>query len=107
MAQSLAKILIHVIFSTKNRQPIIPADLAARLSAYLAGGLKTLACPGILVTHLEFPGPRGFRELARRAKVFCRGRQPPVGAPSSQSPGGAKEAWELTSLLPSFALRAL
>jgi REP element-mobilizing transposase RayT len=49
MAQSLAKVVIHVIFSTKNRQAIIPVDLQGRLSAYLAGGLKQLACPAIIV----------------------------------------------------------
>ena len=27
MSQSLVKIIVHAIFSTKNRQAIIPADL--------------------------------------------------------------------------------
>ena len=38
MAQSLAKILVHVIFSTKNREPLIPADARPELHAYLRRG---------------------------------------------------------------------
>ena len=49
MSQSLVKIVIHVIFSTKNRQPIIPADLQERLAAYMAGGLNKISCPTIKV----------------------------------------------------------
>ena len=49
MAQSLAKVVVHVIFSTKNRQPVILPDVQPRLSAYLAGGLKELSSPAIIV----------------------------------------------------------
>lgn len=37
MAQSLAQILLHVVFSTKNRQPLIPEAVQVPLHAYLAG----------------------------------------------------------------------
>lgn len=37
MAQLLAHIIIHVVFSTKNREPTIAADVMSRLHAYLAG----------------------------------------------------------------------
>ena len=36
MAQSLSQILLHVIFSTKDREPIIPPELADELYRYLA-----------------------------------------------------------------------
>lgn len=36
MAQSLANILIHIIFSTKQRQPMIFPEIKQRLYAYMA-----------------------------------------------------------------------
>ncbi|MBT3193811.1 MAG: IS200/IS605 family transposase [Verrucomicrobia bacterium] len=36
MAQSLSKILLHLIFSTKDREPTIPPELADELYRYLA-----------------------------------------------------------------------
>jgi REP element-mobilizing transposase RayT len=37
MANSFAKIIIHYIFSTKNRQPFITTDIAPELWAYMGG----------------------------------------------------------------------
>jgi len=37
MAQSLAKVLLHVTFSTKNRQQLITPAIQPKLFAYLAG----------------------------------------------------------------------
>lgn len=37
MAQSLASILIHIIFSTKNRQRLIHPEIAQELHSYMAG----------------------------------------------------------------------
>ena len=36
MPQSLARILVHIIFSTKNRQPLIEPGIEAELHRYLA-----------------------------------------------------------------------
>lgn len=36
MPQSLSRVIIHVIFSTKNREPSINNDIRSRLHAYLA-----------------------------------------------------------------------
>ena len=47
MPQSLAKIITHIIFSTKNRQPIILPEVRDELTRYLAGALKELKCPSI------------------------------------------------------------
>lgn len=44
MAQSLAKILVHLIFSTKYRRPILPPDPYAALHAYAQGILKEQKC---------------------------------------------------------------
>ncbi len=45
MAQSLSKILLHTVFSTKHREPRIPPDLQAELHAYMAGILRDCGCP--------------------------------------------------------------
>jgi putative transposase len=45
--QSLAKILVHVIFSTKNREPVIPREIRPKLHAYIGGILENLRCPSL------------------------------------------------------------
>ncbi|MBT7304370.1 MAG: IS200/IS605 family transposase [Victivallales bacterium] len=42
MAQSLAKILLHVVFSTKNREPWIDDALQPHLHSYLAKVCRSL-----------------------------------------------------------------
>jgi REP element-mobilizing transposase RayT len=49
MAQSLAKVLVHLVFSTKNREPTIPAETRPELHAYLVGILANLTCPALQV----------------------------------------------------------
>ena len=44
MPQSLAKVLIHLIFSTKHRAPLLPPTPYAALHAYAQGILKTQKC---------------------------------------------------------------
>jgi putative transposase len=45
--QSLANVLIHLIFSTKNREPVTPHDLTPTLHGYIVGILDNLRCPSI------------------------------------------------------------
>lgn len=47
MPQSLAKILVHLVFSTKNREPLIHREVRAALHAYLVGILRNLQCPSL------------------------------------------------------------
>lgn len=37
MAQTYSNILFHIVFSTKNRRPMITADLQPRLYDYIGG----------------------------------------------------------------------
>jgi REP element-mobilizing transposase RayT len=54
MPQSLARVVLHVVFSTKNRTPFLrDADLRARLHAYMAGVLQSLGCEPILINGVE------------------------------------------------------
>jgi len=36
MPQSLSKVILHIIFSTKNREPFLDSDARPRMHAYLA-----------------------------------------------------------------------
>ena len=49
MPQSLSVVYIHLVFSTKNRQPFFrDKEIRVRLHAQLGGISKTLGCPPIL-----------------------------------------------------------
>ncbi len=49
MPQSLNKIYIHIVFSTKNREPYISDDIKEELFNYLGGICKNLECNPIKV----------------------------------------------------------
>ncbi len=54
MSQSLAKILIHVVFSTKDRTPFLrDQSLRAELHRYLGGILTNLDCQPLIVGGVE------------------------------------------------------
>jgi putative transposase len=54
MSQSLAKVLIHIIYSTKNRTPWLKdATIRAELYAYQATVLQCLECPAIVINGVE------------------------------------------------------
>ncbi len=48
MAQSLSKVMIHPVLSTKNRSPIIHNDVRQELSAYVVGILRHHESPSII-----------------------------------------------------------
>ena len=49
MPQSLSRVLIHLVFSTKNREPFIVPEARDRVFTYLGGTLNALDCPVIRV----------------------------------------------------------
>jgi putative transposase len=50
MSQSLALVLVHIIFSTKNRSPFLPStELRSQAHAYLTGTLRALDCAPLQV----------------------------------------------------------
>lgn len=42
MAKSLSQILLHLVFSTKNREPWITPGVRSALHGYLAGAVRAL-----------------------------------------------------------------
>lgn len=49
MGQSLNKIYVHLVFSTKNRQPVIDDFIKDELFSYLGGICRNLECNSIQV----------------------------------------------------------
>lgn len=49
MPQSLSRILIHLVFSTKNREPVITSAIRTELHPYLAVTLDCIDCPSLRV----------------------------------------------------------
>ncbi len=52
MPQSLANILIHAIWSTKERRPLISDGVREGLHGYLAGILKNLESPALIINSV-------------------------------------------------------
>ncbi len=49
MGQSLVQNYIHIVFSTKHRQPLIHPPYEQELHAYMGGTCKSLDCPVLIV----------------------------------------------------------
>lgn len=49
MSQSLSSILIHLVFSTKNRAPVIAPAIEAELHPYMATILRELKSPSLAI----------------------------------------------------------
>jgi REP element-mobilizing transposase RayT len=52
MPQSLAKLYVHLVFSTKRRHPFLTDDARPDLHAYLGGILRDLDCPAIEINSV-------------------------------------------------------
>ncbi len=53
MPQSLARLRIHLVFSTKNRAPLIDDAIRDSLHRYMAVVLENLGCPATLINSVE------------------------------------------------------
>ena len=53
MSQSLAKILVHLTFSTKERRPLIRDEEREKLHAYIIGILENLKSPSLQTNSVK------------------------------------------------------
>jgi REP element-mobilizing transposase RayT len=53
MPQSLARLHVHLIFSTKNRERVLHDAIRDALHAYMATVLQNLDCPPVLINSVE------------------------------------------------------
>jgi REP element-mobilizing transposase RayT len=84
MPQSLARVLVHLVFSTKNREPFIGPQHRSRTFAYLAGTLNAIDCPVVTVggvadhVHLLFvlgrtlPLSRAVEEVKKESSKWAK-----------------------------------
>lgn len=68
MPHSLARLHVHLIFSTKNRAPLLREDVRDPLHRYLAAVLQNLGCAATLVNSVDDHVHILF-ELSRTAAV--------------------------------------
>jgi REP element-mobilizing transposase RayT len=68
MPQSLARLHVHLVFSTKNREPFITDAVRESLHAYLATVLQNLGCAPVLINSVEDHAHLLF-DLARTVSV--------------------------------------
>ena len=53
MSQSLARLHIHLVFSTKNRTPLLDDGIRDALHRYMAVVLGNMGCPAVLINSVE------------------------------------------------------
>jgi REP element-mobilizing transposase RayT len=53
MPQSHSRVLVHLVFSTKQRVPMLTPEIQRELHPYLAIGLKNIDCPPLKVGGME------------------------------------------------------
>ena len=52
MPQSLARLCVHLVFSTKHREPCLHDRVRPDLHAYMATVLKNLGCPALIINSV-------------------------------------------------------
>jgi len=86
MPQSLSNVLVHIVFSTKERQAFLSdPDLRAEMHRYLAGASSALGCSvvtvGGMTDHVHILARQArtitlagwVRELKRRSALWVKG----------------------------------
>ena len=53
MPQSLAKVYLHVVYSTKNREPLLAGEWRDELFRVLGGAANNLGCQSLIVGGVE------------------------------------------------------
>jgi len=53
MSQSLSDIILHIVFSTKERRPWIKLDIEEELYQYICGVCRNIDCPVIKINGVE------------------------------------------------------
>ena len=67
MPQSLANVIVHIVFSTKDRKPFLEdKDIREQMHRQLGGTSKTLKCPPIIVGGIQ----DHIHLLARQARTI-------------------------------------
>ena len=79
MPHTYTSLLVHLIFSTKDRRPYLDAELRPRLFAYMGGILRELGSTPVLINGPEdhvhaltsLPATLALSDLMRVVKTNC------------------------------------
>jgi len=96
MPQSLARLHVHLVFSTKTRAPIITDAVREVLHAYMATVLQNLGCAPVLINSVEDHAHLLF-DLARTvpiSQVVEDVKKSSSKWIKTQGPGFAGFAWQ-------------
>ena|SRR5579863_5313578 len=91
MPQSLANILVHTIFSTKGRHPFITDAVRPGLHGYMAGVLKELNSPALIINS-----------MADHAHVLCSLSKNLAVCKMAEEVKKSSSKWMKTQGVPSF-----
>lgn len=77
MAHTFSSLLVHVVFSTQDRQPLIDAELRPRLFAYMGGIVRELGAVPMAINGMDdhvhalvtVPATRAMADLMRVLKT--------------------------------------
>ena len=102
MPQSLANVLVHVVFSTKDRRQFLQdAEVRDQMHRYLAGVSQKLDCPAVIVggttDHVHLLGRQSrtvavanwVKELKRASSLWAKTNGPHYGSFQWQVGDGA------------------
>jgi putative transposase len=53
MSHSLAKVAIHLVFATKDREPVLADQIRSALHGYMATVLRNLRSPAVVINSME------------------------------------------------------
>ncbi len=89
MPQSLSVVYLHLVFSTKERRPLLADSIVrAEMHAWLGGASRKLGCPSVLVggmeDHIHILARHGrtisqadwVKELKRTSSIWIKERHP-------------------------------
>ena len=92
MPQSLSMIVVHLVFSTKDRLPLIGPSVRAELHAYLSSVARNTGCEMVRVGGTEDHVHMAFRlsrtmsiaqiveEVKKTSSKWMKGQSPTLGA---------------------------
>ena len=72
MADSYTNLLYHIVFSTKDRRPLITPEHEVRLYDYLGGTIRKVGGVSLdsMVPRITFTCLRNFGQIAH-CRMFC------------------------------------
>ena len=96
MSQSLANIVVHLVFTTKERRPLLRDEERGRLHAYITGILRNHDSPLIEINsvrnHIHILFAQSKNDAP--AKIVERVKSASSGWIKTQSPAYADFAWQ-------------